>query len=450
MAALGSNTSPPPTPPPEMPASLAEWRFEYIPRFECIEAYRPGGYHPVHFDDIFHNRYKVITKLGYGQYSTVWLARDIRSSEFVALKIKTAEDSIEDREIAILNYLNTSEVSKLGSEYVVHLKDSFYHQGPNGNHLCLVFEFLSEDIYSVLEDYSQETTGSDNLTKFPKPVAKRILRDILIGLNYLHQNGVVHGDLHPGNLLSSVKRQSLDSLRLEDLEAGRQRSTVEVKRRDGKLDKWAPKYLAAPPFLMEIDQWPVFPIKISDLGAGVLTSELLTDKPPVMPVGLRSPELILNSPPLDTYIDIWSFGCLMFEMLVGRKLFLMMPPMPGSNIDNCNDEHLLKMHEILGPLPEDIHAKWPRSGKYFRLAAGSREHYNSMVDGPECILDPPPSMEAKVRGAVSEGDGGLSEEDVEVILPLLREILNYDPLKRPSASEILKNSFWDVDEDAAA
>jgi serine/threonine-protein kinase SRPK3 len=41
-------------------------------------AYRPGGFHPVHIGDVFGNRYKVLRKLGYGLYSTVWLVRDMK------------------------------------------------------------------------------------------------------------------------------------------------------------------------------------------------------------------------------------------------------------------------------------------------------------------------------------------------------------------------------------
>ena len=40
--------------------------------------YVPGGYHPVNIGDMFHNRYEVLRKLGFGQYSTVWLANDLR------------------------------------------------------------------------------------------------------------------------------------------------------------------------------------------------------------------------------------------------------------------------------------------------------------------------------------------------------------------------------------
>lgn len=45
---------------------------------ENLDRYRSGGYHPVHFGDVFNDRYVVVRKLGYGQYSTVWLARDTR------------------------------------------------------------------------------------------------------------------------------------------------------------------------------------------------------------------------------------------------------------------------------------------------------------------------------------------------------------------------------------
>lgn len=40
--------------------------------------YCPGGYHPVAIGDVYMGRYQVIRKLGFGQYSTVWLTRDLR------------------------------------------------------------------------------------------------------------------------------------------------------------------------------------------------------------------------------------------------------------------------------------------------------------------------------------------------------------------------------------
>ena len=43
---------------------------------EAQKEYRIGRFHPVEFDDVINARYRVLRKLGYGCYSTVWLAED--------------------------------------------------------------------------------------------------------------------------------------------------------------------------------------------------------------------------------------------------------------------------------------------------------------------------------------------------------------------------------------
>ncbi|KAK6825851.1 Serine-threonine protein kinase [Apiospora arundinis] len=60
------------------------------------ESYRPGGFHPVYISDVYHTKYKVLSKLGYGRYPTVWLVRDLKAqegdpNEFYALKVLSAE-----------------------------------------------------------------------------------------------------------------------------------------------------------------------------------------------------------------------------------------------------------------------------------------------------------------------------------------------------------------------
>jgi serine/threonine protein kinase len=52
---------------------------------EDNDLYRLGGYHPVHLGDVFHCRYEVLRKLGYGRYSTVWLVKDQRRDDCVTV-----------------------------------------------------------------------------------------------------------------------------------------------------------------------------------------------------------------------------------------------------------------------------------------------------------------------------------------------------------------------------
>jgi len=46
---------------------------------EGKNAYHPGGFHPVYIGDVYAERYKIISKIGYGVYSTVWLVQDLKA-----------------------------------------------------------------------------------------------------------------------------------------------------------------------------------------------------------------------------------------------------------------------------------------------------------------------------------------------------------------------------------
>ena len=75
---------------------------------EWISLYRPGGYHPVGLWDKFNNHYIVEHKLGYGGYSTVWLARDLQHEHkrLVALKIMMSNESDACLETSFLRRLD--------------------------------------------------------------------------------------------------------------------------------------------------------------------------------------------------------------------------------------------------------------------------------------------------------------------------------------------------------
>jgi hypothetical protein len=72
-----------------------EWKYHPFDLEECedLENYEPDGFHPVHLGDVFGGRYRVVHKLGFGGFSTVWLARDALKNCWVALKIVAARES---------------------------------------------------------------------------------------------------------------------------------------------------------------------------------------------------------------------------------------------------------------------------------------------------------------------------------------------------------------------
>lgn len=77
---------------------------------------------------------------------------------------------------------------------VVKLLDHFKHSGPNGQHVCMVFEYLGDNLLTLIK-----YTGYRGI---PIPMVKEVCRHILVGLDYLHrQLSIIHTDLKPENIL---------------------------------------------------------------------------------------------------------------------------------------------------------------------------------------------------------------------------------------------------------
>ena len=144
--------------------------------------------------------------------------------------------------------------------------------------------------------------------------------------------------------------------------------------------------------------------------------------------------------PFDQNIDIWSFGCLLYQFVIGRSMFNTLPlPQSPDRQEHIDDAHLLDMIDLLGPMPSQLLSKWPRSHKYLRPYG---ENFNSIVGGSfEELLPSEPIEAAFVLDKPTE----LDDEEGYIILNLLRYILKYNPEKRPSALEVLDHpSFKDA------
>ena len=165
-------------------ASNNRVEYNWIRDVETLEEYRPGGYHPVMIGDVLRDRYQIADKLGFGGYSTVWLARDTHLNRYVAIKINRAKSL--PRESKVLKDLSaarsSSSVQHPGHGLVPVIQDEFSVKGPNGTHTC----------YAV-------TPAQCNLREisfsrlFPLDVARALSYGLTQAVAYTHLNGYVHG-----------------------------------------------------------------------------------------------------------------------------------------------------------------------------------------------------------------------------------------------------------------
>ncbi|XP_041639112.1 SRSF protein kinase 1b isoform X3 [Cheilinus undulatus] len=173
--------------------------------------YCRGGYHHVKIGDLFNGRYHVIRKLGWGHFSTVWLAWDIQEKRFVAMKVvKSAEHYTETAldEIKLLKSVRNTDPNDPNRERVVQLLDDFKISGMNGTHVCMVFEVLG---YHLLKWIIKS-----NYQGLPLPCVKSIIRQVLQGLDYLHTKcRIIHTDIKPENILLTVNEPYIKKMAAE-------------------------------------------------------------------------------------------------------------------------------------------------------------------------------------------------------------------------------------------
>ncbi|KAH8174087.1 protein kinase domain-containing protein [Sarocladium implicatum] len=275
---------------------------QYVSEIDAEPLYRytRGGYHPVHLgDQVNHGRYRIVQKLGWGGYSTVWAAKDHHLGRYVALKICTSDRHIKDKErqLQVMRAIAKSSLEHEGASRVVKMLDHFGLDGPNGTHQCLVFELLGPSIPAVME-----MRFPDN--RLPAQLVKTVARQTLSGLDYLHQQGI---DLHAGNVTFTCPALDVSS----DLELYRLLGWPEfgqVRQTSGEpLEPGVPRHVVRPSRFPYIMSSLPESVKLVDYGESFLD----TAPPDTLhtPLPVRAPEVLLKDK-IDHRVDLWGISCL--------------------------------------------------------------------------------------------------------------------------------------------
>ena len=485
---------------------------------ESSKDYRPGGYHPIEIGDLFNNRYLVVQKLGWGHFSTVWLCLDRTHGTYVAMKVQKSAanyteaaldeielllkissnykspiwvDSIKQYHPEQVNEINERGVTT-GHTYVVQLLNTFSHSGPNGTHICLVFEVLGVNLLEIIKFYQYKG--------IPINLCRRISKQVLIGLDYLHRVcGIIHTDLKPENVIVQLTQAQIKELftkgridtreplavvvkeskmplysEIKEIEGsegkgndekmtkkkrqrkkkqemkknleGIQKESQEIqekpestliedsnKKKKKKARKNKKKAKIPPSEIVtetlsplytddtinhsEID--PNLKITIADLGNACWLDHHFSTE--IQTRQYRSPEVILGIGYNHT-ADIWSFACMLFELLTGDFLFD-----PRSNEDiNKDEDHLAQMIETLGL----FNPTWGLSGNYSKKLLNSNGDLKNIKQLKIWLLKDVLIEKYKFR-----------IQDAESLTSFLLPMLEFRPEKRITAQESLSNPW---------
>jgi len=249
-------------------------------------------------------RYKLTAPLGKGAFGDCFKAYDYKRGAWVALKIIRNEPRFHRQgkvEVNVLEMLRAHDAD--GGHSLVHMVDYMLFRG----HLCITFELLGNDLYSELR--------AGGFAGFAPPACRDIAGDVLRCLGLLERLQVVHADLKPENIL--LRPSAVDAPG-----AGPAAGTTTSRA------------------------------KVIDFGSSCFSHGKIHTY--IQSRYYRSPEVVLGLG-YGPAIDMWSLGCILFELDGGCPLF------PAKN----EQDLLVLQLELLGVPADHLLGRAKRRDEFF-------------------------------------------------------------------------------------
>jgi serine/threonine protein kinase len=257
---------------------------------------------------IFYGRYLMIRAIGNGAFGVTWLALDMQTNEYVAVKVNRSEQTVAEAAIdehKILSHLASDPNTK---NCVVIPLDFFSERIDGAFHVCVVLELMAA---TLLDKIVQ--TGYKGLQLRD---VQRMARQLLRALAQIHGLGIVHTDIKPENIM--------------------------------------------------VDEHGI--ARIIDFGNAQFLKKRITNN--VCTRQYTPPEVILGWH-WDEGIDVFSLACCLFELVCGDLLFDPKdPPMEHANAFTKDDDHLALMMELLGNMPDNLRFEGKKSQRYYDRTTG--------------------------------------------------------------------------------
>ncbi|OJD10516.1 CMGC/SRPK protein kinase [Emergomyces pasteurianus Ep9510] len=367
---------------------------------ETLPFYHKKRYYPVKIGQTFNSRYRIIAKLGYGAYSTVWLAWNERYLYRLMIQPRSLPYLMKS---PCSNVLKTfSDKDHPGLDFTRLADDIFQLDSLFGCHYCIASKPQGNSLRTLQEIFPNRM--------LPKLLVKSLIHRLYFSVNWLHATcGVAHTDLLPQNVLMHIQDDT--SLRdVEDQES--QHPSVPVTRNGGDA---ATTVYKSQPTMLELSGHPI----LTDFGQMRLV-EGYVNQDWWMPDLYRAPEVLLQLP-WGFPVDIWSIGVMTLELLEGKNLF--------DPIDQVHGQYVLPLAlaqyiGYLGPPPLDIIRRSPLFATYF--------------DAQGNWISEPPIPKTSLEDFVTTIPPG---EEKDQFLRFIRKSLTWDQEARATSNEIILDEW---------
>lgn len=367
--------------------------------------------------EVLNKKYLIITPIGSGTFATVWLAMTLDTQKFYAIKIQNWEDydeGIDEAEIL-------TKLKKCNSNYINTIIDYFNYEVEDGICVCMVFELMVGSVYDIMkcEKYANG---------LPLNIVKSVIFQLLHAMKLINNRyNIIHTDIKPENLLivgknnkhNEICQRVKNNVGLMNIIKKNKQNHKQIKDIVCNIDftEITEKYYTNN--LFEFDKDII--IKLSDFGTYKDIDHQDFD---IQTRYYRAPEIILGYP-YNSSCDLWSVGCLIYELLSGHTLF---DPDKSKRISR-DRYHIHNMICILGKIPQYLIDKSKQKSLFFT--------HNNLLKGIDNINYI--SLDNLINKTLSMK---LDTQQLALTTNLMQEMLQYDPFKRPTIDDLLKHEWF--------